>query len=94
MGPGPMGYSAAKAWLQAKAAHDEAHEKLVKARKLVLKLADDASCQGAGFCVTRYFKAGSIDYGKIPELRSVDLDAYCKAGHWESRVTEQGQLAD
>jgi hypothetical protein len=80
---------AAKAWLKAKAAYDDAVYKLAKARAKLLELAGDSSAQGGGVCVARYFKAGSIDYSKIEELRSVNLDAYRKAGHWESRVTEQ-----
>jgi hypothetical protein len=86
----PPWLKAARAWIKAKAAYDEATVKLARARTKLLTLAGDASCGGAGVCVTRYFKAGTVDYGKIPELQSVDLDAYRKAGHWESRVTEQG----
>jgi hypothetical protein len=81
---------AAKAWIKAKAEADEATAKLAEARSKILELAGDSSCGGSGVSVTRYFKAGSIDYGRIAELASVDLDAYRKAGHWESRVTEQG----
>jgi hypothetical protein len=37
--------------------------------------------------VTRYWKAGSVDYKRVPELASVDLDAYRQKGRWETRVT-------
>jgi hypothetical protein len=81
--------SAASAWIKAKAACDEAVYKLAKARARLLELAGGSSAQGSGVCVARYFKAGTIDYSRIPELQNIALDAYRKAGHWESRVTEQ-----
>ena len=59
---------------------DEAKEKLVG-------LASHPSESGAGVTVTRYWKQGSVDYKKVPELKGVDLNAYRGAGREEVRVT-------
>jgi hypothetical protein len=80
---------AAKAWIKAKAEADLATAKLTKARKKILELAGDSSCEGGGVSVTRYYKAGSVDFASIPELKAIDLEAYRKPGRWESRITEQ-----
>jgi hypothetical protein len=44
--------------------------------------------QGAGVSVTRYWKAGNVDYKKVPQLQGVDLDAYRGKAREEVRVTE------
>jgi hypothetical protein len=36
--------------------------------------------------VSRYWKAGNVEYKKVPELAGVDLDQYRSAGREESRV--------
>jgi len=43
--------------------------------------------QGAGVSVTRYWKAGNIDYERVVELRGVDLEQYRGKGREEVRVT-------
>jgi hypothetical protein len=79
---------AAKAWLKAHEAHEKAKLALEKKRFTLIRLAGSASVSGAGVSVTRYFRAGTIQYGRIKELQSVDLDAYRKSGTWEMRVTK------
>jgi hypothetical protein len=79
---------AARAWLTAKAKADAATTKLAKARSKILELAGTSSCEGAGVTVKRYFKAGSVDYASIPELRAVDLDRFRKPGRYEFRIEE------
>ena len=59
---------------------DEAKEKLVG-------LASHPSESGAGVTVTRFWKQGSVDYKKVPELKGVDLSSYRGAGREEVRVT-------
>ena len=58
---------------------DEAKEKLVG-------LASHPSESGAGVTVTRFWKQGSVDYKKVPELKGVDLNLYRGAGREEVRV--------
>lgn len=43
--------------------------------------------QGAGVTVTRFWRQGSVDYKKVPELSGVDLDQYRKRATEEARVT-------
>jgi predicted phage-related endonuclease len=59
---------------------DEAKEKLVQ-------LASHPSESGFGVSVTRFWKQGSVDYKKVPELQGVDLEGYRQKGRWETRVT-------
>lgn len=82
-------HRAAKAWLKAKEAAEKAALILEKKRWALMKLAGEASASGEGVSVTRYFRAGTIQYGQIAALQSVDLDAYRKSGTWEVRVTKQ-----
>ena len=42
---------------------------------------------GFGVSVTRYWKAGNIDYKKVPELKEVDLEDYRGPGRFEVRVS-------
>jgi hypothetical protein len=79
---------AAAAWLKAHEAHEKTKLTLEKKRWALTKLAGDSSASGAGVSVTRYFRAGTINYGSIPELAGVALDAYRKPGSWEVRVTK------
>ncbi|MEO9161595.1 MAG: hypothetical protein ABI349_04230 [Casimicrobiaceae bacterium] len=37
--------------------------------------------------VTRYWKAGAIDYKKIPELKALELEAYRGAPREETRIS-------
>lgn len=84
----PKWTRAAAAWLKAYESHEKAKLALEKKRWALLKLAGEASASGAGVAVTRYFRAGLINYGSIPELAGVALDEYRKAGSWEVRVTK------
>lgn len=76
----------ARAWLKAHETAEKAKLALEKKRFALLRLAGDASASGEGVSVTRYFRAGLINYGSIQELNGVDLDAYRKTGSWEFRV--------
>ena len=52
-----------------------------------MALAEHAREQGAGVTVTRFWKAGNVDYKKVIELRGVDLEAYRGKAREEVRVT-------
>jgi hypothetical protein len=43
--------------------------------------------RGAGVSVTRYWKAGSIDYKKVPVLVGADLERYSGAAREEVQVS-------
>jgi hypothetical protein len=80
---------AAKAWLKAHEAAEKAKLKVEKARFKLVLLAAGASAKGDGVSVTRFFRAGTISYGSIPELAGVALDDYRKPGEWQFRVTKE-----
>ena len=78
---------AAGLYLRAKQEADKAAEAVETARERLLGLATHASQSGEGVTVTRFWKQGSVDYKKVPELKGVELDRYRKAGSVEVRVT-------
>jgi hypothetical protein len=78
---------AAQAYLQAKSAVDAADEVLETARKALVGLARHPREQGAGVSVVRLWKAGNVDYKKVPQLQGVDLSRYRGQGREEVRVT-------
>lgn len=80
---------AARQWLKAHESFAKAQLTLAKKRLALTRLAGDTSASGAGVCVTRYFRAGLVAYGSIPELQGVALDSYRKPGTWETRVTKE-----
>ena len=55
-------------------------------RDRLVALTSHASESGFGVTVTRYWKQGSVDYKKVPELRGVDLERYRGKGREEVRV--------
>jgi putative phage-type endonuclease len=78
---------AAQAYLQAKSAVDAADEALETTRKTLVGLARHPREQGAGVSVVRLWKAGNVDYKKVPQLQGVDLSRYRGQGREEVRVT-------
>lgn len=81
---------AAAGYAEAKSAADGAGEILEQARKALVALAAHPREQGAGVSVTRYWKAGNVDYKKVPELRGVDLDVYRGKAREEFRISMVG----
>ena len=53
----------------------------------MIELAQHPKEQGAGVTVTRFWKQGSVDYKKVPELTGIDLERYRKRATEEVRVT-------
>jgi putative phage-type endonuclease len=78
---------AAAAFASAKAAADAADAALAAARDALVGLAVHPREQGAGVTVTRFWKAGNVDYKKVPALAGVDLNSYRGKGREEVRVT-------
>lgn len=78
---------AAAAYTQAKLAAQAADEALERARGVLVALARHPCEQGAGVAVTRYWKAGNVDYKKVPALQGADLTAYRGKAREEVRVS-------
>ena len=70
------GKTAAKSYFDARATADNAASVLDSAKEKLVTLAKHEREQGSGVLVTRYWKPGSIDYEKIPELKGADLEQY------------------
>ncbi len=79
--------AAALAFADAKRATDIADATLAKARDDLVALACHPREQGSGVSVTRYWKAGNVDYKKVPMLKDVDLTLYRGKAREEVRVT-------
>jgi hypothetical protein len=71
---------------QAFQAADAAGETLEKASQALLALATHPKESGAGVTVTRFWKAGALDYKKIPALQGLDLSPWRGKGREEVRV--------
>jgi putative phage-type endonuclease len=78
---------AARAYSIAKRATLVADEALESARQALVALAGHPREEGAGVAVVRYWKAGSVDYKRVVELRGVDLEVYRGKGREEVRVS-------
>ena len=79
--------AAATAFTQAKQAADLADVAVTQAREALLALARHPKEQGAGVAVTRYWKAGAVNYKAVPELKGVNLENYRGKLREEVRVT-------
>lgn len=81
---------AASAFTEAKRLADMADAALALAREALVSLAGHPREQGSGVTVTRYWKAGNVDYKKIPALKGLDLGAFRCNAREEVRVTVVG----
>jgi putative phage-type endonuclease len=43
--------------------------------------------QGNGVIITKFWQKGNVDYGKIPQLKGVDLERFRRAGGLRTRIT-------
>jgi putative phage-type endonuclease len=78
---------AAHAYAKAKQTTLVADEALERTREALVALAGHPREEGAGVAVTRFWKAGNVDYKAVPALRGVDLEVYRGKGREEVRVT-------
>ncbi|MEO8627415.1 MAG: lambda-exonuclease family protein [Betaproteobacteria bacterium] len=78
---------AAEGFVAAKDRADQVNSDLDAAKRALIALATHPSERGFGVLVTRYWKAGSVDYKQIPQIASIDLDLYRAAPREEVRVT-------
>jgi putative phage-type endonuclease len=79
--------AAASAFTAAKQAADLADQELAKVREALVALAQHPKECGAGVSVTRYWKAGAVDYKRVPALNGVDLGLYRGKAREEVRVS-------
>lgn len=79
---------AAQLYRDAKANSEEAAKKLDEAKERLTSLASDhPSIKGGGVTVSRFWKAGNIDYKNVPEITGVDLEQYRGEGSWVVKVS-------
>lgn len=78
---------AAKAYQAAKAEADQAAARVEETRAALVAPATHPKEAGAGVTVTRFWKAGAVDYKKAVELKGVDLDRYRGKAREEVRVS-------
>jgi hypothetical protein len=78
---------AAKAYIAAKQQAGVTAAALDTAKAALVKLASHPSEAGGGVQVTRYWKAGAVDYKKVPQLKGIDLEQYRGPVREEIRVT-------
>ena len=78
---------AAVAYQAAKQEAETATAQLEATRAALVALATHPKETGAGVTVTRFWKAGGVDYKKVVELRGVDLERYRGKAREEVRVT-------
>ena len=83
----PEWTSAAQAYLVARREAELQTQRMEDARQALLSLASHPKEQGAGVIVTRYWKQGSVDYKKVPELRGIDLGPYRAKAREEVRIS-------
>ena len=78
---------AANAFAQAKLAADLADGAVTQAREALVALTQHPKEQGAGVSVTRFWKAGAVNYKAVPELKGVNFERYRGKLREEVRVT-------
>jgi putative phage-type endonuclease len=79
--------AAAQAYIAAKAHAEVTATAVDDAKAALIALASHTSEAGAGVKVSRFWKLGSVDYKKIPQLKGVDLEPYRGPDREEVRVT-------
>ncbi len=65
-------------WKCAKKRLKSEEEAELELRNLLISMCDGQSSQGAGVRISKSLRRGNVDYACIPELKSVNLDAYRK----------------
>ena len=83
----PAWNDAARTFTTLKAQAEAIATQLEQARQRLVSMAEHPREQGAGVTVTRFWKQGSVDYRKIPELQGLDVEPYRKKATQEIRVT-------
>ena len=82
----PVWALAAVSYLNAKRKSEEATAMLEAAREQLVAMASHPSESGAGVTVTRFWKQGSVDYKRVPQLTGVNLDGYRGKGYCNTQL--------
>lgn len=83
----PAWEKAARDYAEMKSMAESVAEELDAAKARLVALAEHSSERGFGVTVSRYWKIGSVDYKRVPQLHGVDLEPYRGAPREEVRVT-------
>lgn len=79
---------AAQQWIVSKANLERAIEDEKHWKTELSKLAGSSNAKGCGISLSQLVRKGAVDYGKIPELKNVDLEKYRKTSSSFARITE------
>ncbi len=79
--------AAAENYSRLKAEAESLADQVDAAKEALVGLAKHPSEAGFGVSVTRFWKTGSVDYKRVPELTGIDLNLYRQKGRFETRVT-------
>ncbi len=71
--------SAAEEWIRCQEELEALKAKEEDLRKQFISMSESRNCVGGGIKLSRVIRKGNVDYSAIPELQSVDLEAYRKA---------------
>jgi putative phage-type endonuclease len=82
----PEWLSAAAAYLELRTAYDALSARCDEAKAQLTGLASHAKEQGGGVSVSRFWKRGNIEYKRVLELATVDLEQYRGPSREETRV--------
>lgn len=74
-------------YLIAKADADKAAKNLETAKARIITIANGRSTKGNGVTASHFYRKGSVDYKKVPELKGVPLDDYRKKPSPQWRIT-------
>lgn len=78
---------AAHAYRIARRALENAQSAEKAARERLQELAGERSAKGCGVSVSRFWRAGTVDYRKALPA-DIDIEQYRKQGSWQYRITE------
>lgn len=78
---------AAELFTTLKSKAEEAAQQADEAKAKLISLVTHSRESGFGVSVTRFYKQGSVDYKRVPQLESVNLDNYRGKAKEEVRVT-------
>jgi len=78
---------AAEEYVRLKRAAEAAEKAAEAAKGQLIELASHSSETGCGVTVTRFWKAGIVDYKRVPALAGVDLDQFRSGAKQEVRVS-------
>ena len=79
--------AAAETYVHLKSEAELLAVRLDAAKEALLGLSEHPSESGFGVAVTRFWKAGSVDYKRVPELAGLNLEDYRQKGRFETRVS-------